>query len=37
MKVLIEERLDENIGRVKNLIGIYESHLQASGRAGAGI
>lgn len=36
MKQQIEERLTENIGRVKNLVDIYESHLQdtGSGRRG---
>lgn len=31
MKDQIERRLEENLGRVRNLISIYETHLQASG------
>jgi len=31
MKAQIEERLGENLGRVRNLVDIYETHLQAGG------
>jgi hypothetical protein len=31
LKEQISQRLQENIGRVKNLVGIYHTHLQGSG------
>ena len=31
MKEQIEQRLNDNIGRVKNMVAIYKSHIQGSG------